>query len=76
MITVNTQFQSSTYVTKRHVLTKVDPSMQFLIFSTFSKKSAKKLSKTGVPKMMVSMANGILGSLFFGTLQNHVSNYR
>ncbi len=60
------QVSISTYVTKRRVLTKVGPSMQFLIFSTFSKKSAKKLSKTGVPKMLVSMANVILGSLFLG----------
>ena len=66
----------STYVTKRHVLTKVDPSMQFLLFSTFSKKSAKKLSKTGDQMRLVSMANVVLGGLFFGTLQNQVSNYR
>ena len=36
------QVSISTYVTKRHVLTKVDPSMQFLLFSTFSKKKYKK----------------------------------
>ena len=70
------QVSISTYVTKRHVLTKVDPSMQFLLFSTFSKKCAKKLSKTGDQMRLVSMANVILGGLFFGTLQNHVSNYR
>ena len=70
------QVSISTYVTKRHVLTKVDPSMQFLLFSTFSKKYAKKLSKTGVPKMLVSMANPVLGGILFETLKNHVSNYR
>lgn len=70
------QVSISTYVTKRHVLTKVGPSMQFLIFSNFFKKSVKKLSKTGDQMRLVSMANVILGGLFFGTLQNQVPNYR
>ena len=70
------QVSISTYVTKRHVLTKVDPSVQFLLFSTVSKKCAKKLSRTGDQMRLVSMDNVILGGLFFGTLQNQVPNYR
>ena len=47
------------YVTEHHDLSKVHSSLQVLFFSTFSKKDAKKQSKTGVPMMLVSMANQV-----------------
>ena len=43
------------------------PSLQFPFFSTFFKKEPKKQSKTGVPMMLASMANVVLGGIFSET---------
>ena len=66
----------STYVTQRHDLAKVHPSLQVLFFATIFKKDAKKQSKTGVRMMLVSMANQSIGGSFSGTPKIQASNYR
>ena len=66
----------STYVTEHHDLAKVHPSLQVTFFSTFFKKYPQKQSKTGVPMMLVPMANQTLGGSFLGTPKIQASNYR
>ncbi len=66
----------STYVTGHRDLAKVHPSLQVIFFSTFSKKCHQKQSKTGVPMMLVPLANPTLGGSFLGTPKIQASNCR
>ena len=66
----------SSYVTEHRDLAKVHPSLQVTFFSTFFKKYPQKQSKTGVPMMLVPMANQSIGGSFGGTPKIQASNYR